>query len=309
MKYFDLHCDSLTTALQNSGDMDADRLQVSLGKAASLEEYCQCFAVFLPDTIRGEDAWNYYQIVRHYFDRQLEKFSGCWEQAKTGSDIGRITAAGKTAAVFTIEGGAVLGGKLTRLAEVKADGVKMMTLTWNGENELGFGAPDPKKGLKPFGIEAIREMEHIGIGIDISHLSDAGIQDVFRTVSCPVIATHSNSRPLCGHMRNLEDEYFQEVARRGGLVGINFYKAFLNDDPEKAALQDIARHIARFVELGGEDTVCMGSDFDGCEVVRGLEDLTKLEDLSAVLREVGFTEAQVEKFFWKNAYRYFTNHF
>ena len=309
MNYFDLHCDSLTTALQHSGDMDADQLQVSLGKTASLEKYCQCFAVFLPDTIRGEDAWNYYQIVRHYFGRQLEELSGLWEQAKTGSEIGRITAAGKTAAVFTLEGGAILGGKMERLAEVKADGVKIMTLTWNGENELGFGAPDPKKGLKPFGIEAIREMEHIGIGIDVSHLSDAGIEDVFQNVSGPVIATHSNSRPLCGHKRNLEDEYFREIARRGGLVGINFYKAFLNNDPEKATLKDIARHIAHFVELDGEDTVCMGSDFDGCEVVPGLEDLTKLGDLSAALRESGFTEAQVVKFFWKNAYQYFISHF
>lgn len=309
MNYIDLHCDSLTTALQNSSDMDCDRLQVSLGKTASLEKYCQCFAVFLPDTIRGEDAWNYYQIIRHYFDRQLAKFSDRWEQVKAGSDIGRITAAGKIAAVFTLEGGAILGGKLTRLAKVKADGVKMMTLTWNGENELGFGAPDPEKGLKPFGIEAIREMEHIGIGIDISHLSDAGIEDVFRNVSCPVIATHSNSRPLCGHMRNLKDEYFQEIARRGGLVGINFYKAFLNDAPEEATVRDIARHIARFVELGGEDTVCMGSDFDGCEVVPGLEDLTKLGGLYQMLQESGFTETQLEKFFWKNAYHYFTGHF
>jgi len=309
LNHFDLHCDTLTCALGHSADMDCDLLQASLSKRASLENYCQCFAVFLPDTIRGDDAWNYYQIVKHYFERQLEKFSDRWEQARDASEIGRIIAAGKTAAVLTFEGGAILGGRLERLSEAKADGVKMMTLTWNGENELGFGASDPKKGLKPFGIEAIREMERIGMGIDISHLSDAGIEDAFRNVSCPVVATHSNSRPLCGHQRNLTDEHFQEIARRGGLVGVNFYKAFLNDDPEQASLTDAARHIARFVELGGEDAVCMGSDFDGCETVPGLEDLGKLENLSRALEDFGFTDAQREKFFWENAFRYFTCHF
>ncbi len=309
MNYFDLHCDTLTCALGHSADMDCDMLQASLLKRVSLENYCQCFAVFLPDTIRGDDAWNYYQTVKHYFERQLLKFPDRWAQARAACEIGRITAAGKTAAVLTFEGGAILGGRLERLCEAKTDGVKLITLTWNGENELGFGASDPEKGLKPFGVEAIREMERLGMGIDVSHLSDAGMEDVFRTVRCPVVATHSNSRPLCGHQRNLTDEHFQEIARRGGLVGINFYKAFLNDDPERASLTDAARHIAHFIELGGEDTVCMGSDFDGCETVPGLEDLSKLENLSRALGEFGFTETQREKFFWENAFRYFTCHF
>jgi microsomal dipeptidase-like Zn-dependent dipeptidase len=213
LNYFDLHCDSLTTALQHSGDMDADQLQVSLGKPASWEKHCQGFAVFLPDTIRGEDAWNYYQIVRHYFGRQLEESPASGSKRKPAprsADHRRR----KNRGCLYAGGWRHLGGKMERLAEVKADGVKIMTLTWNGENELGFGARIRKKGLITFGIEAIRRgaYRHWDRRLPLS----ARGSGMCSKTSPSVIATIPTASALRAQAES-GGRYFREIARRGDL--------------------------------------------------------------------------------------------
>ena len=184
------------------------------------------------------------------------------------------------------------------------DGVRMMTLTWNGENEIGKGSADQDFGLKPFGVEVIKEMENMGMVIDVSHLSDAGLRDVLKNVDCAVAASHSNLREICGHRRNLTDEYFKEMVRREGIVGINFYKAFLNNNEENASLSDIIKHIERMLLLGGENAVCMGSDYDGCDVVNGIRKMKDIPNLYDLV-EKEFGKELAEKIFWKNAYNFF----
>lgn len=304
MDFFDLHCDTLTTAMLHSVDLTDEHLDISFPINPKIKKHCQCFAVFCPDTVRGEDAFNYYEMAKHYLHAQLEKHPQYFEQVHSPKDILSITAKGKTAAILTVEGGAVLGGKLERLEKLRNDGVKMMTLTWNGENELGCGSSDQGFGLKHFGIDTVKEMERLGIVIDVSHLSDAGLADVFKNVSCAVAASHSNMRAVCGHRRNLTDEQFREIVRRDGIVGINFYKAFLNDDGEKAAPCDIVRHIEHMLMLGGEDTVCMGSDYDGCDVVSGIEKLGDAFKLEGLLADA-FGSEIAQKILWKNAKDFF----
>ena len=199
MDFFDLHCDTLTTALHQSCDLDCKYLDISFPRNEEIKRHCQCFAIFCPDVISGEDAFNYYTMAKHFFDAQLLKFPQYFEQVKTGSDISRITESGKTAAILTVEGGRVLGGKIERVEKLFNDGVKMMTLTWNGENELGKGSTEQAFGLKPFGIDVIKEMERLGMVIDVSHLSDAGFEDVLKNVDCAFAASHSNLRKVCGH--------------------------------------------------------------------------------------------------------------
>ena len=304
MDFFDLHCDTVTTAMHQSVGLDCDYLDISFPKNEEIKRHCQCFAIFCPDVISSEDAFNYYTMSKHFFENQLEEFPQHFEQAKTIEDIDRITESGKTAAILTVEGGRVLGGKIERLENLYNDGVRMMTLTWNGENEIGKGSTDQNFGLKPFGIDVIKEMERMGMVIDVSHLSDAGLDDVLKNVNCAVAASHSNLREICGHRRNLTDEYFKEIVHRRGIVGINFYKAFLNNNEENANLSDIVKHIERMLMLGGENAVCMGSDYDGCDVVNGIrkmKDIPNLYDL--VNKEFGSELA--EKIFWKNAYNFF----
>ena len=304
MDFFDLHCDTITTALHQSCGLDCEYLDISFPKNEEIRRHCQCFAVFCPDVISGEDAFNYYTMSKHFFDAQLREFSQYFEQAKTVSDIDRITKSGKTAAILTVEGGRVLGGKIERLNNLYNDGVRMMTLTWNGENEIGKGSTDQSFGLKPLGIDVVKEMERMGMVIDVSHLSDAGLDDVFKNVGCAVAASHSNLRDVCGHRRNLKNEYFGEIVRRGGIVGINFYKAFLNNETENANLSDIVKHIERMLVLGGENSVCMGSDYDGCDVVDGIKKMNEIPKLYDLIKRE-FGEKQADKIFWKNAYDFF----
>ena len=306
MDFFDLHCDTITTALHQSCDLDCKYLDISFPKSEKILRHCQCFAIFCPDVISGDDAFNYYTMSKHFFNDQLKKFSQYFEQAKNADDINRITESGKTAAMLTVEGGRILGGKIERLEELYNDGVRMMTLTWNGENEIGKGSTEQTFGLKPYGIEVVKEMEKMGMVIDVSHLSDAGLDDVLKNVDCAVAASHSNLREVCGHRRNLTDEYFKEIVRRRGIVGINFYKAFLNDDEEKASLYDVAKHIERMLMLGGENAVCMGSDYDGCDVVKGVEKMKDIPNLYDLV-EKEFGNELAEKIFWKNAYSFFAN--
>lgn len=304
MDFFDLHCDTLTSAMQRSVDLTNAHLDISFPVNGEIKRHCQCFAIFCPDTIKGEDAFNYYTMAKHYFLDQLSEYPQFFEQVHTAGDIERITKNGKTAAILTVEGGRVLGGKIEHLEKLRADGVKMMTLTWNGENEIGKGSIEQGFGLKPFGKDVIKEMERTGMIIDVSHLSDAGLDDVLKNVDCAVAASHSNIRSVCNHRRNLTDEYFKEIVRRGGIIGINFYKGFLNNDEEAASVDDIVRHIEKMLQLGGENAVCMGSDYDGCDVVDGikkLNDIPKLYDL--ITKEFG--ENLAEKIFRKNAEGFF----
>ncbi len=305
MDFFDLHCDTTTYAMRKERDFTDERLAIHFPVPSELCRHTQCFAIFTPDSYRGSSAVEYYEKALRYFQKQLVKCPDYLEQVREFKDIDRLTNEGKTAAILTVEGGCVINGSLERLHKIQNDGVKMMTLTWNGENEIGFGAPTPEKGLKPFGLDTIKEMERIGMTIDIAHLSDKGIEDVFQTVGGAIVSSHSNLRSCCEHQRNLTEEQFKEIVHRKGLVGINFYKAFLNEEEEKATLDDVVRHIERMLELGGEDTICMGSDYDGCDVVDGITMLNDIGNLYRKLRESGFSETLLAKIFWGNAYRFF----
>ncbi len=305
MDFIDLHCDTATEAMHHSTHLTEAQLNVHLPVTKEIERHCQCFAIYCPDTIRGEDAFNYYTMAKHYFQRELAEFPQLLEQVHTAADIYRITAEGKTAAVLTVEGGAVLDGKLEHLQTLHADGVKMMTLTWNGENELGCGSSDQAKGLSPFGFDVVKEMERLGMIIDVSHLSDAGLDDVLKTVTCPVAASHSNLRSVCGCRRNLTDEQFKEIVRRDGIVGVNFFRYFLNEDGEHATVHDITRHIERMLELGGENAIAMGSDFDGCNGVDGVHDIDDIPALYKALCADGISESVLKKIFWQNARNFF----
>lgn len=146
----------------------------------------------------------------------------------------RAWAAGKTAAFLSVENGSAFADDLSRIGKTKRQGVCAVTLTWNGENELGSGNVTDR-GLTDFGRAAVREMERCGILIDVSHLNDAGLADVFETAERPFLATHSNARAICTHKRNLTDVQIKEMVRRGCLIGLNYYGPFLRDGERSGA--------------------------------------------------------------------------
>ena len=175
-----------------------------------------------------------------------------------------------------------------------------MTLTWNGENELGSGNVTDR-GLTDFGRAAVREMERCGILIDVSHLNDAGLADVFETAERPFLATHSNARAVCAHRRNLTDVQIKEMVRRGCLIGLNYYGPFLRDGGAVRSLDDVYRHVAHFFDLGARKNLALGSDFDGAALPPCLDSAEKAADFYEYLLSRDVSQADADGIFFENA--------
>ena len=298
MRYFDLHCDTVTECyLKNCGLAD-NGLHISLKGAQAYETWVQFFAVWIPDNIRGKAAW--------------ERFCGCCELLKYETTLNGVSLCGNTAelesavaagskraAILSIEGSAALDGNLDNLAKAYGMGVRMITLTWNGACEAGGGCLDGD-GLSPFGTRLVVEMQRLGVVVDVSHLSDRGFYDVANATEAPFVASHSNSRSVCKNKRNLTDEQFLEIVRRGGIVGLNLYPAFLGG----RSLSSVCRHVDRFLSLGGENTIAVGADFDGAAMPDGVSGIADMAKLYEILRE-SYGESTVEKIFFGNAYNFY----
>lgn len=201
------------------------------------------------------------------------------------------------AGVISCEGGEMLEGSLEQLRAFHAKArLRMIALTWNFENEIGHPAANgPEGGLKPFGFELLNEMGKLGILADVSHLNEAGFWDVCERSALPPVASHSDCRWLCDVPRNLWKEQARAIIDRGGFIGVNFYTDFLVSGGE-ATLDDVVRHVDALCELGGEDAVGFGSDFDGIERwPAGLGDPSGFPALLDALRGRGYSEAQLEK--------------
>lgn len=300
MKFFDLHCDTATYCLyeKNGACLEDAPAHLSLKKGAYFDKWAQTFAIFVPDEYRGQAAIEYYEKARDYIYAQ-KGITLC-------RTAGEITAAENCAAVMSIESGAPLAGDIERVEKLYNDGVRMITLTWNAANELGDGnGVKNAGGLTDFGIDVVRRMNDLGMIVDVSHLSDAGFWDVADNSTRPFIASHSDSRVLAPHSRNLTDDMFSCIVECGGIVGLNFCPAFLNAEPEKACMEDILRHAERFLSLGGEDTVCMGSDFDGTDMPKGITGIESMGELYECFLRHNYSEEQVKKIFWGNAESYF----
>lgn len=206
--------------------------------------------------------------------------------------------------IFSIEGGEALEGTIERLEEFdRLCRVRMIALTWNHENEIGYPAKlGPGDGLKPFGLKLLKEMDRLGIYADASHLNEAGFWDIVEHMTLPPIASHSCCRELCDTPRNLYKAQAEAIIHKNGFIGVNFYPHFLTK-ADKAAIEDVVRHIDRFCELGGERIVGFGSDFDGIEVQpEGLACAADFPNLIEALLKHGYTDDQVRGFAGENLF-------
>ena len=194
--------------------------------------------------------------------------------------------------IISCEGGEMFEGSLNRFEEFMAKArLRMVALTWNFENEIGYPAVGgEKKGLKPFGFELVRAMDAAGVRADVSHLNEAGFWDLMEKAELSPIASHSDCRWLCDVPRNLTREQVRAIIDRKGFIGINFYSDFLRTDGP-ATLDDVVRHIDAICEMGGEHVLGFGSDFDGIESwPEGLGDPTGFPALLDALRRRGYAE-------------------
>lgn len=325
MKFIDLHCDTISAIYEsgragrarllrrNEGHVDIERLKQG-GCLA------QSFALFT--NIRKEpDPYTYVSGLLHVFEEEMKRNADEIKPALTVKDLRDQEKNGGMSAVLTIEEGAALKGNTDLLQEFYEKGVRMLTLTWNYENELGYPnridwtsgrcAPETERGLKPKGVEFIERMEELGMAADVSHLGDAGFWDVVKTAKKPFAASHSNARAIAPHVRNLSDDMIRALSERGGVIGINFCPAFLSEAESrkkqgaKSRIMDMARHIRHIRKIGGIDCLALGSDFDGIPGELELDSPAAMPLLEEELRRQGFKEEEIEKIFWKNAMRFF----
>jgi membrane dipeptidase len=303
MRYFDLHCDTAGKCFDRNCGLYDNSLHVSLKRASKFERWAQVFAVWIDDSFRGEDAWRRFEKVSGFFLRQLSETAGAPALCTRRADLEKAEASSRNAAILSIEGAAALGGKPEHLYGAYRQGVRLVTLTWNGRCETGDGCMVPDAGgLTPFGLDVVREMERLGMVVDVSHLSKKGFRDVLLAARKPFVASHSDSKAVCDVPRNLADWQFREIAGRGGLVGLNLYRKFVGG--ERPGVDALLRHADHFLELGGEDVLAVGADFDGCDPidgVGGIEDMDHVYD-AMVSR---FRKPIADKIFYENAHRFF----
>lgn len=301
MFLFDLHCDTLTAVNARNRGLMNDGFAVSIDKPPA-ERWCQCFAIFVPDELRGAQAVQYFESSARFFQAQMNLHSSRITPVRTLAQMDAALNAGKIAAMLTVEGGAALGGDLQNAKKLACAGVRMLTLTWNGANELAGGCEDGG-GFTFFGRMAAAVLEQDNIVLDVSHLSDKAFWDLAGFAKRPFVASHSNSRTICNHERNLTDEQFLHIVKIGGIVGINFYPQFVSGESD-ASFDMLAEHIEHFLKLGGEEAIALGSDFDGAQMPSWLGGVSQMPLLFDKLCE-RFGQAQAQLICGGNALSFF----
>lgn len=323
MKVVDMHCDTVSAILTNQEKgwtLSENDLHVRLDKMKAGDYFLQNFALFV---YAGEGVDTYQRAceLADCFDRQMQLFPEKIGHVRSYFDIERNAADGKISALLTIEEGAAIQGSMEKLREFYDRGVRMMTLTWNFPNEIGYpnvtlpadgGKPDFKKpqlekGLTEFGVEVVEQMQRMGMIVDVSHLSDAGFYDVADHANKPFVASHSNARAVCPNIRNMTDDMIRKLAEKGGVMGLNFCPDFLEMKPDgqknNGTIEAVVRHARHIVNVGGMDCLGLGSDFDGIPTHAELTGADRMPLLADALHKSGFNAAQVEQIFSGNVLR------
>lgn len=299
---FDLHCDTAgRLAVFEKRDLPQLRqndVHIDLERAKSLGGYAQCFACFTTYGEKSNPADSFEKQLS-FIIREVERNYDLIRIAYTPAQIEENENNGLMSAVLTIEGPAGFDCDPALLEDLQKIGFRISTLGWNEKNAL-TGSWITGGGLTDKGREYVKELQRLGMIVDVSHISDEGFWDIMDITQGPVIATHSNSRSVCNHGRNLTDDMFRAICSTGGVAGINLYPDFLG---KNATIDSACDHIFRFLELDPEGRhISLGGDLDGVESLpgdfAGIEDYPKLADR---LLYRGLSENTVRNIFWNNA--------
>lgn len=301
MRYFDCHADTLTeiavgeSLWENTCDIDLKRVN------EFAEKYTQIFDIWINRT-KMDPEHPEIEFMKAYERAagllRAEEAQNRLVWCKTGADMERAHTEGKIAAFLSIEDISTMGNAIEHIYDL---GARFAMLTWNFENEYAWGAAaNQSKGLTMRGKEMAKELLRQGLVLDISHLSDQGVEDLFGVTDAPIIASHSNVREIHDRPRNLKKEYIQELIRRNGLIGMNFYREFVGEQP---TMTDLLRHMDAVLELGGEDILALGGDFDGShgQFPTGICGVESIPALKEEMEKAGFGEKLIEKILFENA--------
>ena len=308
MKIADMHCDTISKIWESQKkgipqQLSKNNMHVDIQKMKQSGYLVQNFAMYI-DLKKELDPFEYVSELIEVFYDELRKNEKDICAVKTYDEILENEKQGKISALMTIEEGGCCKGDIKNLEKLYELGARMMTLTWNYPNELAGANGDNSSGLTKKGFAFIERMEELGMIIDVSHLSDAGFWDVASNTKKPFVASHSNARTLCSHVRNLTDEMIRTIADRGGVIGLNFYGHFLDEAKDYySSVSKIAEHARHIIRVGGIECLGLGSDFDGIDGELEMQDCSQLHMLADELKRQHLTTSQIEKIFYQNVMR------
>ena len=311
----DLHCDTIMALYQNKDkELSSNDLQIDINKLIKGNYLAQVFAMFV--YLKSGNPFTICNEMIDLFYKELEKNNDKIAIALTYDDIIKNQEKGLLNAILSIEEGGVIDGMISNVDYFYSLGVRMICINWNFYNGIGypnfqltekpdFTTPNTTLGLTNFGIEVIKRMEQLGMIIDVSHLSDKGFWDVYNNTTKPFIASHSNARSVCNHVRNLTDEMIQALSSRGGVIGLNFCTNFINKETEITYVDDIVKHALHIIKVGGIDCLALGTDFDGIDRTTEIDNAGEMIKLYDAFKKANLSDEDIEKIFYKNFLRVF----
>ncbi len=299
MKSFDLHCDTIGECYKKSFALRKNELHLDLERCKTIGEHTQVFAIWIPDELRGDTAVSYFNNVADFYHNQIKENDDL---------ISYYNSDKKTPikSILAMEGASGCGGTIEGLHSAYEKGVRLITLTWNANNEIGGGAFS-EGGITPYGKEFIKEAEDLGIALDVSHLNKESFFDFIDVSSKPFVASHSNIDIVNTYKspkRNLTKEQVRLIKERNGIIGINFYVDFIEDE-NAVGFEAVERQLDVFLEMNCEDVISLGSDYDGCRINPLIASIEKLTDLYNWLNNRGYSDILLDKLFYRNAEKFF----
>lgn len=296
--YFDFHCDTITEIYKSNDTLGSSDYMVNIGHLKKYNPCTQVFAIYNNGKLKQADVIDIIDYLKH----QCSLYGGILSIARNSNDIIRNSKNNVISAVISIES---LGSQ-SDIDDETVDvyyknGVRVMGLCHNDDNQLCGGIGSNSSGLTPLGRSVVRRIQSRGIILDVSHMSDKSFREATEEYTLPFAATHSNSRTVCPSPRNLTDKQFVYLVKRGGLCGINFHPPFVGDND----ITGVIRHIEHFMSLGGENNICLGSDFDGIAVpVEGLDNAGCVYKLFDTLLSLNYNETLVNKILMSNFHNF-----
>ena len=312
----DTHCDTPMFFPQgvDFGSRD-ERILVDLHKMAEGRQDATIMVAYLPQPQLGETfsskvdfdvngPMEYADLIFDKIEELVDKNKRYLSIARTPADLYADKRQGRRSIMLGIENGLALNGQLQNLNHFAQRGIVYMTLCHNGDNDICDSARgcNTHNGVSQFGQQVIREMNRLGIMVDLSHAAEKSFYDALDISSEPIVCSHSSCRALCDHPRNLTDAQMRALAAKGGVIQVTMYNGFLVKDGE-ATVADALRHLEHAIEVMGIDHVGIGTDFDGDGGIRGLASSSDLVNLTRQLLARRYSERDIQKIWGGNFLR------
>ncbi|MDP3058838.1 MAG: dipeptidase [bacterium] len=296
----DTHCDTILKMVNSSDAYDikqyhAHENHVDIPRLRIGGVKVQFFACYIEAQYKPDRSLKRTLEIFDTFYRTLEENAPDLHQILNSGDVQVALAENKIGALLAVEGGEALEGDIRILRMLHRLGVRSIGLTWNERNQIAEGVGECRSGSKltEFGVQVIEEMNRLGIIVDVSHISEPGFWDVLAVTKKPIIASHSNSKQICNHRRNLTDAQIIALAKNGGVMGMNMAAEFVHES-EEPTIEHVVDHIEHIIGLVGSKHVGIGADYDGITLAaKGLEDVSKIPALTEAMYRRKFSEDQI----------------